>query len=1110
MSLANLAQQKTNELKGLAGLASKPIKADTFTVEGLGQLAQESGLGEQAARIIDTKPKLPFLQRLGKGLGAFNPAEAILTGKEGGVGSGVLEYGKNIAQGIGSAITGKDFEGERRTFKDVAEEMGIENRIAKFGIGLAGDVLLDPTTYFGGAIAKGLGIAAKGASKISLKSIGKVAPEVKTGLELVGTGLQDALGRAFKYGYGASKGAKEDVLSFLSKEQRAKLGLAASNIDRLGTGILTPSQREELAVKMIAGKRAEFVAREAGKSIDEAGQIARQTTLEGTSPEVAKAIEAQMTRSQKIGQGLTENPYEVYFPFIKKGKLAKFVNETKGIKVGSEGYRKQFKNLLTNENMELDPAKAFFTRESQIVADRMTRDFLSGFAKKYGQKFANEAEAKATGYVPVYEKGLSQGLGFYKGEIDVAEDILKQMNLQKMGTTLPNTGRTWEQQFIKVGQAIKFAEESGLKVSKGSGRSMGKALGRATLGGSEKGGIVKLKSFSSEVISHELGHSFDIELSKVINTKKIYQKELANLVEKTGLGGGVAYRRSAVERFAEFVMTYVHDPSKAKEWAPEFTKFFENNYLKNQKISELVNKIGSFFQKVDGLPNITTPLKEMDNASYFELAIKKAFPKKEFIGVKKNEALGYISEWDAKLLRDSISPEFQTINMLAKATGFDAITSLFKRSVTGLFAPFHVRNFLSGQIQNFEVLGAGALNPKNINVGRKIAYLMGKGEKIPAGTIEIGGKPMKFSDVIKPFTDRFSGDTFYNADFEMALKSGTELKQVAGIFSKQRIKETAKTVGLGQEAIPFKVGRGIGQFIEHQQKATAYVTALSQGKNIDEALRIAEAAGFDYRALTKFESQIMRRLIPFYSFTRKNVELQIKTLGENPQRINQVLAFFRNVGEPLSEEEKQNLPDFIKESIGVKLQDTPEGLKQYISSFGTPVEAFTQLFGSNPILRIISTMNPAIKVPIELGIGKDSFRQRDLKDVYTANEYKLAPQVVKDLLGIREVSKPIYRTINGKAVKTGERVAYIADPEKLLIARSLFTSRGVSYLDQLFGNDLKGFVKFLKTTTGVKPQQVDIESQKYFNQRDKQRALEDLLTRYGVTKQFTKTYIPKN
>ncbi|MEK7192227.1 MAG: hypothetical protein AAB646_01800 [Patescibacteria group bacterium] len=90
-------------------------------------------------------------------------------------------------------------------------------------------------------------------------------------------------------------------------------------------------------------------------------EIAREIALKGAQPELAKTIEAQIARSKKFGEQLgLENPYEVYFPFIKKDKLDRFINETKGIRVGSEGYRKQFKNLLTNENMELDPAKAFF------------------------------------------------------------------------------------------------------------------------------------------------------------------------------------------------------------------------------------------------------------------------------------------------------------------------------------------------------------------------------------------------------------------------------------------------------------------------------------------------------------------------------------------------------------------------------------------------------------------------------------------------------------------------------------------------------------------------------------------------------------------------------
>lgn len=859
--------------------------SDLSTLEGLSAKAEEAGYGRDVAKIVDTKPKLSVLQRLSKGLGAFNPAEAILTGKEKGLFSGLYEYPKRIVQGVGSALTGQDYGGTQRGFKDVAEDFGVENGIAKFGLGFVGDVLLDPTTYLGGAIAKGLTSGARAVGSGTLKGIAKVSPEAEEGIKLIGTGLQDALGRAFKYGYKSSEGASTDVLTFLSKEQQALLGLASSNLARLGTGVLSKSQQEELALKLIAGKRAEFVAREAGASLDEAATAAREAA-QSADETVQKIINDQSARSKKFAEAADiENPYETYFPFLKKEKVKSFVDATRGIQVGSEAYKKQFKNLLTNENLELDPAKAFFSVEARAASDRMTRDFLTGFVGKYGKplaEFSNSDEAAKAGYQLIREKGI-------------------------------------------------FGKE-----------------------------------------------------------------------------------------------------------------------------------------------------------------------------------LGYVSKYDANLLRDSLSPEFQAIDMLAKATGFDAITSLFKRSVTGLFAPFHIRNFISGHIQNFEAIGTAALNPRLIASGQKIAYLMGKGQKIPAGTVQLGGKPVKLQTVMKPFVNRFSGDTFYNADFDTALKSGGALKSAAPILSGQRVKETFKTAGLGTEAIPFKVARAIGQYIEHQQKATAYLAALDMGKSIKEALALAEKAGFDYRALTRFESQVMRRIVPFYSFARKNIGLQLGTLGTNPQRINQILSFFENMGEPLSEEEKQNLPAFMQEVLGPKLKDTPNGLRQYLTGFGTPIEAFSQLVSGNPILRGISQMNPLLKVPIELGTGKDSFRQRDVKDTYNADEYKSAPQFVKDLLEIKEVQKDVLKkNAQGKLVKVGERTEYVANPERLLIARSLFTSRGVTYLDEAFNGDLQGFLKALKLTTGIRVSQVDFEKTKSLNERDKRRELEDLLTKTGEVSRFTKVYEPK-
>lgn len=921
---------------------TKSKQLDVNSVEGLLARADEIGLSKtvrkQLERDIGKKDKLSVLQRLGTGLGAFNPAEAILTGvEEDSVLEGAKKYVKGVGIDLAEMVTGRDIDKtKRRTFSDVAEELGVENKILKGGIGFVGDVLLDPTTYFGGAMIRGLtkgtklavGATAKGVKAGSMAinpKLGSAVNKVGEAIDLTQQGLKDAFGTAFNYGYKATEGAREQVLTLLSRTKAAQLSLAGSNLNRLGVGTLTKAQQKELALNIASKKIAEFELGEAiakntfdenaimqarstaSKLIQEAIDTKNFSKIDDISPELSKklqiipeskvvreTIKKLYSRTQKFAeQADVANPYVNYYPFLKKDKIEGFIKQASasGLKVGSEGYKKQFKNLLTLDNIELDPAKAFFTREAQIVTDNMNRKFLDDFVKNMGKplnEFKNADEATAAGFKVLKEKGM-------------------------------------------------FGKE-----------------------------------------------------------------------------------------------------------------------------------------------------------------------------------LGYVKDWDYKLLRDSLGSDFQTVSMLAKATGFDALTNLFKRSVTGLFVPFHVRNYVSGMIQNYEKLGVSALNPKTIASGQRFATLLAKNsDDVGKGVMKIGTKDVPVKEVFKAFKDRFGGDTFYSNDFIWALDHGGTLKQALPTFSKQRVGETIKTMGLGQEGIPFKLGRVVGQFVEHQQKATAYLAALSNGDDIGKALKAAESAGFDYGALTKFESQIMRRIIPFYSFTRKNIQLQLETLGYSPQRINHIIALIRNIGEvsgdEISEEEKKWLPDYIKDSLAIKLQDSPDGLKRYISSFGTPLEAFTQLLGANPVLRGISIMNPIIKTPTELGIGKDTFRNEDIKDVYNAKEYKTMPKILKDILEIKEVEKPVLeKQKDGTLKQVGTKIQYVADPYKLTIARSLFTSRGVTYLDSVFGGDLNGFAKYLNATTGVKVREVDLAAQEAFKDKASRESIIDTLVRYEGAEQFKKAYIPKD
>jgi len=459
--------------------------------------------------------------------------------------------------------------------------------------------------------------------------------------------------------------------------------------------------------------------------------------------------------------------------------------------------------------------------------------------------------------------------------------------------------------------------------------------------------------------------------------------------------------------------------------------------------------------------------------------------------------IGYMKEDDWRYISDMFDPSFQVINELAKTSGFDWITSLFKKSVTGLFLPFHVRNYMSGVIQNYEVMGPAALDPRNIALGNKLAAtaLSATDEGID-GMINLGGKDFPIKEIVDQFRDKFGVSSQYLADFGIENLDKLVLKK----------KMLGSIKGIDLPANPMEFTRVVGNFIETQQKMGAVVTAIRKGYSVDEALKFAEKAGFDYTKLTPFEKNVMRRLIPFYAFGRKNLELQLRTMAENPQRLGVLTKFGRSTGTPQSTEDSQVMPSWMRNRFMANVGSTENGLPQVIAGFGTPLEAVAQT-AEGGLLGILSTLNPTLKVPLEKATGKDFFRKQDLKDVYSATEYSKAPKIIKDFLKVTPKETPIYK--DGEP--TGEtRTVYVGDPERLHIARNLFTSRGVSYLNTLFGEEeLSEIGRTIKATTGFKTYPIDEAEIKFFEDRDNYRDLTDLMKRLGLVATFSKTFVPK-
>lgn len=879
---------KSNATGGAAiktrGIADKFIKASPVTtptdsINQLAETAELSGLGKEAQAIVVPRKKLSLLQRVGALLSGFETGNAVYQGiEQKSLIKGVGEYAKNIVQGVGSAVTGRDFgQTEKKTYRDLVEKIGVKNGVAKFGLGLVGDILLDPTTYFGGAIAKGAVKGGKVAGSTLFKGVEKVAPDVAKGLAITGKGVKDALGKGFVYGYGASKGLATKTLENAGELNKAKAKIITENIEQLGTGTLSKTQQEELVMKLLEGKRKELALGRGGK-----GKKAALALAKSDDPVVDAALKARIARSQEFAKKADiTDAYATYFPSIDKNRVQRFIESTKGLRVGSEGYKKEFRDLLKDTDLVRNPAEAFGRYEWEVTKNEMVRNQLKEVVGTFGKP---------------------------------------------------------------------------------------------------------LKAFKDEKVAAEAG---------------------------------------------------------------------------------------------------------------YKLVKEKGFKGKE---------IGWMLDNDKKFIDSLVEPSYVALDAIAKGTGFDAVTSLFKRSVTGLFPAFHIRNYVSGIIQNYEVLGAQALNPKYIAGGQKLAYNLATDAPIK-GTMKIAGKEWQLADLMKPFAKRFPQDSTYINDIADAtskkiLPNIVEGGKINKAGLKQAAIDTAKTAGIGSDSLVFRTTRAIGGYIETQQKATAYLVALSQGKTISEALDLATKAGFDYRALTGFESKVLRRIIPFYSFTRKNLELQLRTLGENPQRIGNIIDIMKNATADLTPEQREALPDYLKEQFVVSFGNDAEGNPQLSGGFGTPIEQPGQLIGENPIRRFASQSNPVIKLFLERAFNYDTFRNQPLSESINANQYVKAPQFIKDFVGFRTIEK-----VNKDGTK---KTTYTADAKKMQLLNALPTTRGASYIAAIYDEKATTKAKIAKALTGIKPNKIDLETVEYFKNLDKQKELEDLLIRAGVLKKFEKIYKPKN
>ena len=309
---------------------------------------------------------------------------------------------------------------------------------------------------------------------------------------------------------------------------------------------------------------------------------------------------------------------------------------------------------------------------------------------------------------------------------------------------------------------------------------------------------------------------------------------------------------------------------------------------------------------------------------------------------------------------------------------FDRMTHLIKLNQTTVLPSFHIRNKYSNMFNNWLVIGRDALNKENqIHAINAMRY-EGKAEKLDGSVIKI----LNNRDVP-------TGEMSWSELYQKALDYGVIDE---GFF--------AKDLGVGRDAkgkLPvqpkydptdtknfflYKKGAEIGGIIENSDRLIHFMSQLKHGMSFDDAAMSVERTLFDYGDLTAFEQSTLKRIIPYYTWLRKNSQLQLEMMLEKPKKYMYVSKFMNGI-QGMNDEEDLNDRDWIagfaKDWVQTPFSVTnPAGREESVlwnpnlpfmdlSRIPDPLNPKDSLTG------LFTQTNPLLKLPIEQVLNRNYF-----------------------------------------------------------------------------------------------------------------------------------------
>jgi hypothetical protein len=204
-----------------------------------------------------------------------------------------------------------------------------------------------------------------------------------------------------------------------------------------------------------------------------------------------------------------------------------------------------------------------------------------------------------------------------------------------------------------------------------------------------------------------------------------------------------------------------------------------------------------------------------------------------------------------------------------------------------------------------------------------------------------------------------------------------------------------------------KISMDVNRNRENWGRLTHYLYRLHIGDGAVKAAEKVKAAHFDYEDLTPFEQKKLKLVAPFYTWSRKNIPFQIKSLVESP---GQYAAFPQLMQEADPGGKDGIVPSYMNDNMYLK----------FGSKFYNPMIGVSDLHNAtSPIDLVKNLISPFIKTPAELLTNKNMLTGQPIKDPQGYDRNPVRGGIAADLLKLipgANVGETGRKDANGKMV----------------------------------------------------------------------------------------------